>query len=120
MLADDDREDRENFGELVASFVSDIDMVNFEDGEKLLHYLFKPNSRVPDLLFLDMNMPCIDGLQVLREIKGSQRLKDIFTIIYSTSDNPSFVNRSYALKADGFIKKTPNAQNLKRVLQKTV
>ncbi len=120
VLADDDLEDKVTFEDIVSSLVADIDVVTFEDGEKLLHYLLKPENQVPDLLFLDMNMPCKDGLQVLEVVKKSQRLKDIFTVIYSTSDNPSFIDRSYELKADGFIKKTPDTQDLKRMLLQTI
>ncbi len=120
VLADDDQDDKETFEDAVASLVTDVDVVTFEDGEKLLHYLLEPESQIPDLLFLDMNMPCKDGLQVLKEIKGSKKLKDIFTVMYSTSDNPLFVNRSYKLKADGFIKKTPDTKDLKRLLQKSI
>lgn len=105
MLADDDLDDREIFGEVVGAHVSDITFRAFGDGEELLRYLLEPESRLPDLLFLDFHMPLKSGLQILEEIKGHDRLRHISTVIYSGSDRPVDIKRSYDLLADLYIKK---------------
>jgi chemotaxis family two-component system response regulator Rcp1 len=59
----------------------------------------------PDLILLDLNLPKMDGREVLALIKGDQSLKIIPTIILTTSDNEADVTMSYRLRANCYLRK---------------
>lgn len=79
------------------------------DGEEALSYLKKldkySGSKTPDLILLDLNLPKIDGRQVLVEIKSDDALKLIPVIILSTSDSPEDIFNTYANYANCYIMK---------------
>ena len=63
------------------------------------------NRRTPDLVLLDLNMPRKDGREVLKEVRGDERLKRIPIIILTTSDAEKDVLTAYGLNANAYIKK---------------
>ena len=85
LLADDDKDDRFFFGKALKALplASTLTMVN--NGEQLMVYLSEKTIPVPDIIFLDLNMPRKNGIECLLEIKRDVRLRKIPVIIYSTS-----------------------------------
>jgi len=88
------------------------DVFIVEDGQEALDYLRRsgsykdPNSSPrPDLIFLDLKLPRVHGMDVLREIKQDEDLKLIPVIVLTTSTDDSDVERSYELGANSFIAK---------------
>ncbi len=83
-----------------------------EDGEKALEMLWsigKPGSilkRKPDIIFLDMNLPLMNGIDLLKKIKENSALKAIPVIILSSSDRIEDVEDAYSLGANTFISKS--------------
>lgn len=79
------------------------------NGKDGLQYLNKEGSysdvQTPDIVFLDLNLPTIDGFTVLETIKNDAILKIIPVIIMSTSQRTADVKRSYQLQANAFITK---------------
>lgn len=83
-----------------------------EDGEEALEYLFR-NGRYsdpgaaprPGIIMLDLNMPGIDGRQVLQEIKGDESLKSIPVLIMTNSDDERDVKACYKMGASTYIRK---------------
>ena len=80
-----------------------------KDGLEALHYLrgegdFATPSR-PDLILLDLNMPRMDGPQLLTELKADERLRSIPVVVLTSSDADNDIERSYDLQAAGYIKK---------------
>lgn len=63
------------------------------------------NSPQPDLILLDLNLPKMDGRQVLAEIKEDERLRTIPTIILTTSAAESDIVKSYQLQANAYLSK---------------
>jgi two-component system, chemotaxis family, response regulator Rcp1 len=59
----------------------------------------------PDLTLLDLNMPKMDGRQVLAQIKSNERLKTIPTVILTTSEGEEDIERSYLLQANCYLTK---------------
>lgn len=88
LIIDDDLEDQEIFIEAVHEVDSAIHCYTFGSGDAALLQLSNPGIELPDLIFLDMNMPKLNGRQVLREIKQMPLLKNIPVIMYSTSFAP--------------------------------
>lgn len=77
------------------------------DGESALEYLGKitENTQRPDMIFLDLNLPKKNGLEVLKEIKTNPLLKSIPVVVLTTSNSEEHVYRSYHLSANCYITK---------------
>jgi two-component system, chemotaxis family, response regulator Rcp1 len=80
-----------------------------DDGKEALLYLRRKgkylNAHRPDLILLDLNMPKLHGLAVLKEIKQDESLKAIPVVILTTSDDEKDVEAAYQLQASAFITK---------------
>src|SRR5687768_10254806 len=87
-IIDDDIEDQEIFMEALKEIDSSIQCFCATNGEEALNQLEREVIILPDLIFLDMNMPKLNGKQVLRELKNTRTLKSIPVIMYSTSFAP--------------------------------
>jgi CheY-like chemotaxis protein len=85
LLADDDKDDRDLFYEALAELDPSINYRGVEDGQKALNHLSASLPVLPSVIFLDINMPIMNGWEVLRKLKSDNRYKSIPVIIYSTA-----------------------------------
>lgn len=106
LLADDDEDDRQLFKEVITEINAGIQVQVVEDGSQLMKILNEVDY-LPDMLFLDLNMPCKDGKECLREIKDNERLKDLPVVIYSTSAHTKDIHDTHVIGANLYIRK-PN------------
>ena len=83
----------------------------FEDGQQVLDFFFgepDPSNRRTDtayLLLLDIRMPKVDGVEVLRRLKGDRELRKIPVIMLTTTDDPREVDRCHSLGCNSYIVK---------------
>ena|SRR5687767_8898046 len=105
LLADDDRDDRFFFNKVLEILPVKTQLTTVEDGEKLMSYLSENSKNLPDVLFLDLNMPRKNGSECLLEIKQSEKLKSLPVIIYSTSMNEDVADLLYNNGAHYYIRK---------------
>ena len=84
LLVDDDESDRLIFKEALEEMEIKPIVHTANNGMELMAYLTKTDARLPNLLFLDLNMPRKNGLECLKEIRNNEKLKDIYIAIYST------------------------------------
>ena len=108
-------EDSDNDIELILAAFEECKLVNpvdvVKDGVEALDYLFyrgKYNHRkkeTPIFILLDLKMPRLDGIEVLKEIKKSKDYKKIPVIILTSSEMESDIIKSYELGANGFVVK---------------
>ncbi len=84
-------------------------VTHVRDGVEAMEHLRRHGSFAgaprPDLILLDLNMPRMDGREVLQELKADDELKTIPVVILTTSDVDRDVNASYLLGANSFITK---------------
>lgn len=120
LFADDDKSDRLLFTEAFAELKIKNIVHTVNDGVQLMEWLFKESNRLPDLIFLDLNMPRKNGLECLKEIKNNEKLKDISVAIYSTSDNKKDIEETFHHRANIYISKPSSFNTLKKVLEKAV
>ena len=104
LLADDDPDDRYFFDKILKELSMPTKLSVVEDGVKLMAYLLN-RKILPDILFLDINMPRKNGMECLAEIKSNEHLKNIVVIIHSTSLHDDVSNIAYESGAHYFIKK---------------
>jgi CheY-like chemotaxis protein len=98
-IIDDDVEDQEIFMEAVRVVDNTIQCFASTSGEEALQQLEQEVIVLPDLIFLDLNMPKLNGKQILREIKNRKSLKPIPVIMYSTSFAPQDIQEINQLGA---------------------
>jgi CheY-like chemotaxis protein len=120
ILADDDQDDRDFFTEAFQELKINTKVNVFQDGQELMNYLLKPESILPHILFLDLNMPIKSGIECLHEIKKEKRLKDIAIAIYSTSASDEDIEQTFVNGANIYIKKPNDFAKLKKVLSDVV
>jgi len=122
LLIDDDADDREIFQEALSAIEWSIS-INFREAENGVDAFVKlkdPKTKKPDLIFVDLNMPKMDGKEFLMEIKKQQPFKNIPVIIYSTSANKSDIDFTLQHHAEKFMTKPHSIFDLKKELESTL
>jgi CheY-like chemotaxis protein len=116
-LIDDDQDDQEIFQLAVDRTEMNVECTVSGDALKALEILRQQRER-PDFIFLDLNMPHVDGKMCLTEIKKDPALKDIPVIMYSTSSYINDIRETRRLGAIGFVTKPTNVDELVTILTK--
>lgn len=81
-------------------------LLHLQDGEEALQYLFKPGGdRVPKLILLDLKMPKVDGIEVLRRLKADHDKKIIPVVVLTSSKEDRDIIESYRLGVNAYIVK---------------
>lgn len=119
-LADDDEDDRIFFQDALSEVCKEVHLTVAKDGVELMDILSLPPSPLPDVIFLDLNMPAKNGFQCLEEIKKSEFLKHLPIIIFSTTVQEEAVNKVYKGGANFYIRKPDNFNHLKKALKKVL
>ena len=116
LLADDDKDDRDDFMEAFNSLGMNVDLQSVKNGVELMEYLNRPTIKIPHLVFLDLNMPKKSGLECLKEIRKIHRLKNLTIVIYSTSSSEKDMEDTFVNGANIYIKKPAHLTVLKKLL----
>ena len=119
-LIDDDTDDREIFLIALEGISEAIDCRYASDGIKALEKLNSDQAFVPDYIFLDMNMPRMNGRECLIEIRKIERLEKVPTFIYSTSVDPGMVTEVKQLGATDVIIKPTSIRALSDILENLI
>ena len=116
LLIDDDGDDHEIFMAALAKVSPVVVCTGYTDASKALHELEQGHIST-DVIFLDLNMPIMNGQQFLHEIKKRLNLKDIPVVIFSTSSHPATIQLTKDLGAMDFITKPDKFDALIRILK---
>jgi CheY-like chemotaxis protein len=117
LLADDDNDDQFLFDIALRELPIRTSLTIVNDGEKLMTYLSVNARALPDVLFMDMNMPRRTGLQCLTDIKNNKALRRLPVIAYSTSVHDDTADFLYDNGAHYYIQKT-GMNSFQALLQK--
>jgi len=120
MLADDDEDDRLFFREAFEEVKIKNSITTFNDGSQLMNHLNDVNNPLPDIIFLDLNMPKKSGLECLQEIRDNERLRKLSVAIYSTSSSEQDIEDTFIKGANVYIKKPNDFLQLKKILGEVV
>lgn len=88
-----------------------------KSGQQALDYLLGGSSEKPDLILLDLNMPGIDGRQVLTILKNDPKTKSIPVVILTTSNDPADVENCYEIGASTYIQKPVRFEDLHEAIR---
>ena len=110
LYVDDDPEDIEIFDEAVKECNPSINCVVAQNGKKAMDILH--SDVLPDYIFLDINMPVINGKSLLLEIRREKKFKDIPVIMYSTSISKTDMEEYKKMGANHFLIKHNRFQDL--------
>ena len=117
LLADDDADDRLLFEEALKQVDNHTQITTAADGEELMEILGNKFQSASVVIFLDLNMPRKNGFECLKEIKRTEKLKNIPVIVYSTSCQQEAINQMYEHGASYYICKPNNFKKLTTSLQ---
>jgi CheY-like chemotaxis protein len=119
-LADDDEDDRLFFIDAFEELKINTIVNTLNNGRELLNFLNHPETILPNIIFLDLNMPILNGIECLKEIKLNDRFKEIVVAIYSTSSSDQDIEDTFVLGANIYIKKPSSFDSLKKILSEIV
>lgn len=117
LLTDDDKDDRDLFSEALSSIDPGIVYHWAEDGKQALRMLDSKTIEKPDIIFLDINMPVMNGWELLDKLKQNSAYKDVPVIMYTTSSEERDRKTAMDLGALCFITKPDNFKSIKSILQ---
>jgi two-component system response regulator len=120
LLVEDDLADVALMENAFAEHVVRSQLHHVADGEQALAFLRRQDpyrdAPRPDLILLDLNMPRVDGRQVLTEVKADGDLKAIPVIVFTTSATDSDISSSYSAHANAYVTKPIDLDEFDRVL----
>ena len=110
LLVDDSEADVYLFQEAFRAVQSLHELEIARDGDEALQYLHAAGGKehLPDLIMLDLNLPRVDGFEVLRAIRADPKLRVIPVIVLSSSSNERQVYRAYEMGANAYVVKPMN------------
>jgi CheY-like chemotaxis protein len=94
------------------------DIVNLTDGQQTIDYLFNNDRASSLLVLLDLNLPVLDGYQVLERMKNDERTKRIPVIILTTTDDTREVARCYELGCNVYVTKPVDYEQFCEAIRK--
>lgn len=120
LLVDDDRDDRMFFEEALENLGLAVKFEYAANGMEAVKRLEDGADRLPDIVFLDLNMPIMSGRECLRRIRGNVGLDSIRIVIYSTSYDPVTSDLLKSMGADRYIRKPAAFANLERAISTAI
>jgi CheY-like chemotaxis protein len=117
LLAEDDEEDVLLFETVLSELNQDIIVTVATDGNVLMA-LLKQATILPEMIFLDLNMPHKNGFECLSEIKGNAQWNSIKIVILSTSSQKQQIETAYDNGADLYLAKPVSYTQFKNMLEK--
>ncbi len=116
LLADDDADDAYFFAKALKELTIQTELKVAVNGDELMILLKDEKLTLPDVLFLDINMPRKNGIDCLAEIKQITRLKSLPIVMFSTSNDWDKINLLFKTGANVYIHKPNDFQQLKQVI----
>lgn len=120
LLADDDASDRFLFKKALEGLSLPVTLEEVQNGNELLNWLSGNESPVPDILYLDLNLPLNNGYACLAKIRLIEKLKDLPIVIYSNSFDPLTAAALHGFGAHYYLRKPLDFIQLKKLIRETI
>lgn len=116
LLADDDTDDCVFFKQALDELTIPTNLTTVNDGEQLMNHLSNNENQLPDVIFLDINMPRKNGIECLSEIKQNKAFNNIPVVMFSTTNAWDTINMLFKSGAHVYIHKPSDFSQLKQVI----
>lgn len=117
VLADDDEDDRDMLKEVLHEIAPHVTVTPACNGQQLMTFL-NNSSTVPDIIFLDLNMPLKNGQECLTEIRANKKFKAVPVVIYSTSRSSQHIDDTFLNGANFYFPKPDSYNDLKVIVSR--
>ncbi len=121
LLVEDDPDDVDLIKRAIASNNLDIELDIVDNGEDALKYLSQQDEYakkpLPDVTLLDLNLPIINGREILRKVRSNNHLQHLVMIVLSTSSAQDDIDQCYSLNANCFVSKPLTMQGYVDVIK---
>ncbi len=122
VVADDDLDDQQIIKDGLQDCKVKVDINAVYNGLQLMDYLlareaYRNITEKPDLILLDLNMPLMDGFEVLKEIRLHEKLRCIPLYVITTSRSAEHRKKAIELGATGFYSKGASPKDIRRIMQ---
>lgn len=119
LLADDDPDDTLLFSEALSHLTVNTNLITVNDGDEAIKYI-NSNESLPHIIFLDLNMPRMTGIECLELIRKNSLLNKIPCVILSTSINQNDISESYENGANLYFAKPDKLYDLIKMIDKAL
>ncbi|MFP9097989.1 response regulator [Flavobacterium sp. RHBU_24] len=120
IIVDDDEDDRLFFREAVKGSGVDAVFNEYANGESFLEYMQNSTAPKPDFIFLDINIPRIDGYDILNAIRAYDNYADTRVIMFTTSHDEDEIAKAMLGRASGFTTKPADYKVLEETIKNVV
>ena len=115
----EDNQDAITFFNRVVNKLGDYQFVTKEDGSSALKMLEEKPDFQPEMILLDINLPDMNGFEILQHLRSQSSYKNVPVIMFTSSDDEKDIKRSYEYGANAYIIKPDSLHSLKEVLEVT-
>jgi len=119
-IADDDKDDLDFFIDAMFEVDTNVEVVAFSSGSALLESLGNDTNKIPDAIFIDLNMPILSGVECVQKIRQNKRFEDIPIVVYSTSFATNTAETLREIGTTLFIQKPSSFSLLKSILERSI
>jgi CheY-like chemotaxis protein len=122
VVADDDLDDQQIIRDGLRDCKVNVQINSVYNGLQLMDYLlcreaYRNIRETPDLVLLDLNMPLMDGFEVLKEIRNNPKLRTIPLYVITTSRSVEHKKKALELGATGFYSKGASSKDIRKIMQ---
>ena len=115
ILVEDDPDDIYFFKSALSNAIPSASLVILNDGLQLLGYVAN-NVCKDSIILLDLNMPKLNGMDVLHDLHNNNKINELFIITYTTSANECDIKEAYQLGVKSYLTKPDNSEDLRALL----
>ncbi len=124
LIAEDSDEDFEALKRLMKRMAVQNPIYRCTDGDEVLDFIYQEgeyensgSAPRPSIILLDLNLPGIDGRDILDRLKHDSNFKEIPIVVFTTSSNPRDIDLCYEKGANGYLIKPMDSDELKRTIK---
>ncbi|WAC15241.1 response regulator [Dyadobacter pollutisoli] len=119
-LADDDEDDRMLMRDALEEANPNVTIIEAQDGKELVENVKSADDLSETVVLVDMNMPKMNGIEAIKEIRSEPELSDVPAVMLSTSDNPELKKKALAAGANDFFVKPNNFKALLDIARRII
>ena len=117
LYIDDDTDDTMFFEQLAGTLLPDAKISTMQTGQYLPTDLANGNTPMPDILFLDLNVPVKSGFDILEELRLNEKTAALPVVILTTSSHKGDIDRLYDMGAHAFLTKPNDLNRFREILK---